>query len=125
MSDQLWHGWVKGNRWQRRLLDGLGVMGAKRYNKEHTAIEHCIVDDIGLALLLKYWPRLRYAGGCIEGPFTLSDNNNNQVWGPEREARLEYIMSLVRGLPDVWPGSVSRHVKAWSDVNDFTMRRVQ
>ena len=137
MSEQLWYGWVKSYRWQKRLLDGLGVMGAKKYNAEHRAIDHCIVDDMGLARLIKYWPEpdLWYPNDTwpeprrIEDTFTLSDHNNNQVWGEERDARLKAIRDAASNIRDTWPHyawphEVMRHVKAWSDVNDFTMRRV-
>ena len=137
MSELLWHGWVNGYRWQTRLLEGLGVMGKKRYKEGSKVIEYCIVDDAGLARLMHYWP-------CpdewhsddswpeprrIENTFTLSDHNNNQVWGEEREARLRAIREVAANIRDTWPHyawphGVVRHVQAYSDVNDFTMRRV-
>jgi len=135
VNEQLWHGWVRGYRWQRRLLDGLGVMGAKKY--DGTYISHCIVDDAGLARLIHYWPCPDewYSddswpeGRCIEDVFTLSDHNNNQIWGEERDVRLKAIRGAASNIRDTWPHyawphEVMRHVKAWSDVNDFTMRRV-
>ena len=109
-------------------------MGAKKY--DGTYISHCIVDDDGLARLIHYWPSPDewytddWAGTRhIEDTFTLSDPNNNQVWGEERDARLKAIREAAANIRDTWPHyawpySVSRHVQAWSDVNEFTMRRV-
>ena len=110
-------------------------MGAKKY--DGTYISHCIVDDDGLARLIHYWPcpdewysdDSRPEGRHIEDVFTLSDRNNNQVWGEERDARLKAIREAAANIRDTWPHyawpySVSRHVQAWSDVNEFTMRRV-
>ena len=137
MSELLWHGWVKGYRWQTRLLDGLGVIGKKRYKEGSKVIEYCIVDDAGLARLMRYWPSTAdwytdrtFGERHVEDSFTLSDHNNNQVWGEERDARLKAIRETAASLRDTWPHyawprEVVLHVKAWSDVNEWTMRRVR
>ena len=136
MSELLWYGWVKGYRWQARLLEGLGVIGKKRYKEGSKVIEYCIVDDDGLARLMRYWPdtaawyhdeiRSNRQDGKVrvEDAFTLSDHNNNQVWGSERSIRLDSIRAVAKELPNVWPGHVDDIVRTYSDVNDFNMRRV-
>jgi len=122
MSNLFWHGWVKGYRWQIRLLEGLGVLGKKRYKAGSKCIEHCIVDDRTLARLIKYWwppshmKREFSVSFNVEDSFTLSDSNNNQVWGKERDKCLQRVYKMAERLPNVWPSSVIRVMNAWNNV---------
>jgi len=131
VSELLWHGWVKGFRWQTRLLEGLGVIGKKRYKEGSKVIEYCIVDDDGLARLMRYWPDTdawypdkQFGKRCVEDSFTLSDHNNNQTWGDERDRRLSLVYGISAALPDVWPDSVSDIVRTWSTINRPHLVRV-
>ena len=112
MNEMQWHGWVRGYRWQVMLLEGLGVRGAREY--DGTYISSCIVDDDGLARLMRYWPCLDewYPPSSwswkrrIEDVFTLVNLNGIQIWGEQRDRRLEVIHAIAEELPDVWPDAV-------------------